>query len=186
MDQNVLSPEQRRSLQVFQYNNINSVTDNDLTTANTNLAPVLASMKTQNDMLLQKTNTLQTLLDTVKQPSNDNDVLLEEIRWNTYFYKKYHHQTQMMGIIIAVCVLINVLHLTLSKMLFIAGTGFILSVAFVIIVYLFWDLTMRDNLNFDEYSFYNYRGEYSRHNLYTNQVTDASNCRLNKVVDYYA
>jgi hypothetical protein len=118
--------------------------------------------------------------------SNDNDLLLEEIRWNTYFYKKYNYQTQMMGIVIAVCVLINVFHVTMPTLYFIAATGFILSVAFVYILYLLWDLTMRDNLNFDEYSFYNYRGEYSRHNLYTNQVVDASNCALNKVVDYYA
>jgi hypothetical protein len=186
MDQNVLSPEQKRTLQVFQYNNINNIQDDKLSQANQDLEPVLAYMKTQNNVLQKNANTLQSLLDSViPDPSTGNDMLLEEIRWNTYFYKKYRYQTQIMGIIIAICILLNLFNRAIPRPYFIAGSGFILSVSFVYIIYLLWDLMYRDTLNFDEYSFYNYRGQYVKSNDHTNTV-DASNCALNKIVDYYA
>ena len=186
MDQNVLSPEQRRSLQVFQYNNINTVADPNLSDANESMKPLLSSMKAQNDVLQKNVNTLQSLLDTVKSdPTSSNALLLEEIKWNTYFYKKYYYQTQLMGIIIGICIVINIFHRVVSPNVFIAGTGFILSIAFVYLLYRIWDLTMRDSLNFDEYSFYNYRGNYVMKTDYESTI-DASNCALNKIVSHYA
>ena len=186
MDQNVLSPEQRRSLQVFQYNNINSIPEPELSQANESLKPLLSSMKTQNDVLQKNVNTLQSLLDTIKSdPKSSNSLLLEEIKWNTYFYKKYYYQTQLMGIVIGICIVLNIFNRTMSREVFIAATGFILSITFVYLLYRIWDLTMRDSLNFDEYSFYNYKGKYVKGNEHNN-VIDASNCTLNKIVDYYA
>jgi uncharacterized membrane protein YkgB len=181
MDQNVLSPEQKRSLQVFQYNNINSLPE-----TNTSLEPVLSYMKQQNDVLQENANTLQMLLNTRNSDPITNDLLLEEIKWNTYFYKKYNYQTQIMGIIIAICIILILLNKTMSRLVYIAGAGFILSIAFVYIIYLLWDLLMRDGTNFDEYNFYKYNGKYNKIDKTTNTVTDVSNCSLNKIIDYYA
>jgi len=145
-------------------------------------------MKTQNDVLQNNVNKLQSVVDTMKVegPITDNHLLLEEIKWNTYFYKKYKHQTNLMGVIIGICILLNLFHNAIPKQYFIAGAGFILSVAFMYVLYVLWDLNMRDSLNFDEYSFYNYKGGYPKSNHPNNIETDASNCALNKIVDYYA
>ena len=184
MDQNVLSPEQKRALQVFQYNQIKDVHDSKVTSHN--LAPVFNSMKRQNKVLQKNVHTLQTLLDTTKPESNDkNEVLLEEIRWNTYFYKKYNYQTQIMSIVIIVCILLHVLRQFTTGPAFIGGAGFVLSVSFVYIFYLLWDLTLRDNENFVEYTFQKYQGEYVRGG--PKFTMDASaNCAMNKIADYYA
>lgn len=188
MDQNVLSPEQRRSLQVFEYNNIKSVSDSNLTEANESLKPLLSSLKTQNDVLQKNVNTLQSLVETVKPGnSSNNNVLLEEIRWNRYFYKKYHYQTQLMGIILGICVFLNIFHNAIPRKAFLAGTGLILAIAFVYFLYQMWDLTMRDTVNFDEYSFYKYKGEKvpAKYNERSDTI-DASNCVTNKIAAYYA
>ena len=187
MDQNVLSPEQRRTLQVFEYNNIRSVYDPNLSQANDSLNPLLSSLKTQNDVLQKNVNTLQSLVDTVKpEKSSTNEVLLQEIRWNRYFYKKYHYQTQMLGIILGICVFLNIFNHAIPRKVFLAGTGFILSVALVYMMYRMWDLTMRDSVNFDEYSFYNYKGEKvpAKYNEHSDTI-DASNCVMNKIAAYY-
>jgi uncharacterized membrane protein len=187
MDQNVLSPEQRRTLQIFEYNKIKNVSDPNLTEANESLKPLLSSLKTQNDVLQKNVNTLQSLVDTVKPgKSSTNNVLLEEIRWNRYVYKKYHYQTQLLGIIIGICVFLNIFHNAIPRKVFLAGTGFILSVAFVYFLYKMWDLTLRDSVNFDEYSFYNYKGEHvnPKYNEKSNTV-DVSNCKLNQIAAYY-
>lgn len=187
MDQNVLSPEQRSSIQVFQYNKINSITDSKLSQANEKLKPALSAMKTQNDVLQKNVNTLKSLLDTMKSdPTTTNSLLLEEIRWNIYFYKKYYYQTQLLGIILVICILINLFYHTVSIEVFKAGAGFILCVTYMYVLYRIWDLTMRDSLNFDEYSFYNYKGKIIPQNeMNTKNTIDASNCVLNKIVDYY-
>jgi hypothetical protein len=181
MDQNVLSPEQKRSLQVFQYNNLNSIPD-----SSDKLGTVMSYMKNQNDVLQENVNTLQSLLDTHSSEPTSNNKLIEEIKWNTYLYKKYNYQTKMMGIIIAVCILLLLLNKTMSRPVYIAGAGLILCVAFVYILYLLWDLLIRDSTNFDEYTFYNYTGKYTIPQKHENTVTDASNCVLNKLIDNYA
>jgi hypothetical protein len=185
MDQNVLSPEQKRPLQVFKYNDINQFVDDKLNNANQSMIPVLGSMKEQNDVLQKNIYTLQTLLDSTKTETTEgNDVLREQIKWNTYFYKKYKYQTQIMWIIVGTCVIINLLHNTSSFLMFAGVTGFILSIVFVYLMYQMWDLTMRDSLNFDEYSFANYKGVYLR-STPDNGPIDISNCRVNQVAKFY-
>jgi len=186
MAQNILSPEQKRTIQVFQYNKLKDVQDTNLSEAKQKLEPVFNSMKKQNDTLHKNVNTLQKLLDTTKPESMDkNEMLLEEIRWNTYFYKKYNNQTQIMGTLIGVCILLNVLRQLTAGAAFIGGAGFVLSVSFIYILYLLWDLMVRDNQNFDEYTFQKYQGEYVRGG--PQFAMDASaNCAMNKIADFYA
>ena len=186
MDQNVLSPEQRRKLQVFKYDFVNSIEDDKLSAANQDMVPVLAAMKTQNDVLQKNANTLQALLEAAKMdPTTDNDVLREQIKWNTYFYKKYTYQTRLMWILIVTCIIINVLNKTTSTVVFAGVTGLLLAVVFIYMIYQLWDLTIRDSLNFDEYSFYNYTGAYLKNDNHTDTI-DVSNCRMNKIAKFYA
>jgi hypothetical protein len=186
MDKNVLSPEQLKTLQVFQYNEIKEIKDASLNQANQGFSSVLATLSGQNSILQKNVTNLQSILDSVvSQPSKGNEELIEEIKWNTYFYKKYSYQTHIMVVIIGFCIVINLLHGTVSKPVFVAGVGFILSIVFIYVFYILWDLTGRDNQNFDEYSFYNYKGEYVKSNFEHTNAIDASNCIVRKLQDRY-
>jgi hypothetical protein len=185
MDKNVLSPDQLKTLQVFQYDQIHEVIDASLNNANRNLENVLSNLSEKNSILQKNATSLQTILDAVILPKEEgNDELIEHIRWNRYFYKKYTYQTHVMVVLLFMCIVINVLHNAVSPNVFIAATGFILSVAFVYLGYIMWDLMYRDNINFDEYNFYNYIGQQVHQNLHNSEI-DPSNCVVRKIEEYY-
>jgi len=187
MDKNVLSPEQLKTLQVFQYDQINRVTDASLNQANAHFDTVITNLSEKNTILQKNATTLQNLLDAVILPKQEgNPELVEHIKWNTYYYKKYTYQTHVMLVLLFMCIVINLLHNSVSQMVFVAATGFILSIAFVYIGYIMWDLLFRDHANFDEYNFYNYIGEHVMQNKHENDgAIDASNCVIRKIEDFY-
>lgn len=185
MDKNVLSPEQLRTLQVFQYDKINPIVDVSLNSANEKLMNVMHKMSTQNATLQRNATNLQSILDSIILPKQQgNPELIEEIKWNRYFYKKYTYQTHVMIVLIFMCIVINILHATVSHYMFVAFTGFILSIAFVYIGYILWDLLFRDNMNFDEYKFSEYTGEFV-HSHRKNSDKEMSNCVIRKIEDHY-
>ncbi len=90
---------------------------------------------------------------------NVEDVL-NSIRWNTYYYKRYQKINEILRYFILVCIVLIILsrlqspYFDNAAYLFI--TGAILSLLFIYIMYKLWDLYIRDNINFDEYDFTHY------------------------------
>jgi len=190
MDKNVLSPEQMNSIRMFQYKVIQPVVDASMVHANGSLDNALFTLKSQNKVLEKNVSTLQVLLDSLllKQPDGVPE-LVEDIRWNHYFYKKYRYQTHIMLVIIGICVLLNVLAFFIDPTLFPAIAGLILSVAFMYVVYILWDLNARDNEIFDEYNFREYDAAHPRANEYktlkSKYTFDVSDCVVRQEKDSY-
>ncbi len=178
MDQNILSPQQLSDLVSFQYKPVQTVNDPNLHEVQKDLTKTLVHLKKQNEKVQEKTNTLQLLADTLfsKQITLDPQYK-EEIKWDIYFYKKYNFQTHLMWVIVGVCVLLNI-YSFLPQFLFPGLAGFTLAVTFIYMVYSIWDLTFRDDMNFDEYDFQEYTGTFNRPNddFNLNVEVDISNC----------
>jgi len=192
MDENVLSPEQMNSIRMFQYKVIHPVEDGPLEHANGNLNNALFIFKKQNEVLQKNVSTLQVLLDSfLLKKTEGKSELAEDIRWNHYFYKKNRYQTHIMLVIIVVCILLNVLASFVDPSVFPAVAGFILSIVFVYVFYLLWDLYNRDDEIFDEYNFSNYTGAHPRANQYNtlkskyNFNIDSSNCVVKEAKHLY-
>jgi len=192
MDENVLSPEQMNSIRMFQYKVIHPVVDASMAHANGNLDNALFTLKKQNSVLEKNVSTLQVLLDSLMLKQDERSPeLVEDILWNHYYYKKYKYQTHIMLVIIGLCILLNVLAYAIPSSYFPAIAGVILSVAFVYILYILWDLHRRDDQNFDEYRFDDYGKAHPRANetstkksKYTTTV-DVSNCIVRQETDSY-
>lgn len=192
MDENVLSPEQMNSIRMFQYKVIHPVVDASMSHANGNLDNALFVFKKQNSVLEKNVSTLQVLLDSLMLKQDDGKPeLVEDIMWNHYFYKKYRYQTHIMLIIIGICVVLNILASVIDPTIFPAIAGLILSVAFFYVVYILWDLSIRDDQNFDEYNFSEYTAGHPRANEYNtlkskyDTTIDISNCVVRKETDSY-
>ena len=192
MDENVLSPEQMNSIRMFQYKVITPVVDASMARANGNLDNTLFIMKKQNDILSKNVSTLQVLLDSLllQQPEGKPE-LVEDIKWNHYFYKKYKYQTHIMLVIIGLCIVLNVLSLFIDASVFPAVAGFILAIAFFYISFMLWELFIRDDQIFDEYNFSKYGKSYPRANEYNPRKSkydveiDLSSCVVRKESDSY-
>jgi hypothetical protein len=65
MDLNVLSPAQFSNLRTFEYEPIESVTDDKLKASNKNFKRVLSTMHLQNQKVQGDVNSLQIILDTI-------------------------------------------------------------------------------------------------------------------------
>jgi hypothetical protein len=192
MDKNVLSPEQMNSIRMLQYKVIHPVEDASMADANANLNNALFTMKSQNKVLQSNVSTLQVLLDSLilKHPDGRPE-LVEDIRWNHYFYKKYQYQTHIMLVIIGLCILLNILATFTDPTVFPAIAGVILSVAFVYVSYILRDLYARDDQIFDEYNFGEYSAGHPKNNeynvlksKYTTSV-DVSDCVVRQEKDSY-
>ncbi len=159
MDLNVLSPDQLNSVRLFRYKPIYEVSDPLLNVANEDLKDTLTTMRKQNRVLEEDVSSLQTLLDTIYPTKARRDPeLIEEIKWNQYYYKKYTYQIHLLWVIIGICILLNLFASFLSPVYFPIVAGIILAVSFIYIGYQLWDFMMRDPINFDEYTFYEYTG----------------------------
>lgn len=190
MDENVLSPDQMNSIRMFQYKVIHPVIDDKMEHANGSLDNALLTFKKQNTVLEKNVSTLQVLLDSLLLRQDDGKhELVEDIVWNHYYYKKYKYQTHIMLIIIVLCIILNVLASVLDTTLFPAIAGFILSIAFLYIIYVLRDLWARDDQNFDEYNFSKYSAGHPRANEYNTLKSkynvDVSNCVVRKESDHY-
>lgn len=190
--ENILSPDQMNSIRMFQYKVIHPVVDASMARANGSLNNALMTFKHQNAVLEQNVSTLQVLLDSLMLKKDERrPELVEDIVWNHYFYKKYRYQTHIMLVIIGICIVLNILASVVSPKIFPAVAGLLLSVAFVYIVYMLWDLWIRDDQNFDEYNFGEHTGRITRQNQYNMRKSvydtnvDISNCVVKKHTDSY-
>ena len=91
--------------------------------------------------------------------SNLDNENIEATRWNTYYYKKYKAQNNILIFIISVTLLIFILtFFNKTTVYFDASSymiivGFILAVSILIVIYLYYDIFRRDNMNFDEHDY---------------------------------
>ena len=84
-------------------------------------------------------------------------------RWNTYYYKKYKSQNNILLFIIGVCVLIIMLKLIhkgypfFDDRSYLIMVGIIIGLSILIVSYLLFIIYYKDNSNFDEidYGYYN-------------------------------
>ena len=190
--ENILSPDQMNSIRMFQYKVITPVEDDAMARANHNLNNTLSTLRRKNTVLEQNVSTLQMLLDSLKLKKEErNPELVEDIVWNHYYYKKYRYQTHIMLVIIALCIVINVMASFVDPTVFPALAGVFLSVAFLYIFYILWDLYVRDDQNFDEYNFSEYSKAHPRNNQYNTLKSkydvkvDVSNCVVKNEKDSY-
>jgi lipopolysaccharide export LptBFGC system permease protein LptF len=124
-------------------------------------------LKKFND-ILEKNNlsgNFKNKLETVNLHYKENqdkipqDEVVNKIRWNTYYYKKYRQQTRLLFFIIFICVLMIVLSKLRSRSPYFDEKaysfviGIILGVTFIYMIYGLWDLLLKDDKNFDEYDY---------------------------------
>ena len=92
----------------------------------------------------------------------NEDVLIA--RWNTYYYKKYQSQNNLLLFIIGVCVVIIVLKLInrnvpyFDRTSYLTILGIILALSIVVIFYKLVNIYYKDDRNFDEVD-YGYYGD---------------------------
>ena len=116
--------------------------------------------------ILEKNNfnsTFKKKLDAIntqfKEEREPYDEIVNKIRWNTYYYKKYRQQTKMLFFIIFICILMIALSKLHSRYPYFDEKayslviGIILGLAFIRVFLEIWDLYIRDNKNFDEYDY---------------------------------
>ena len=106
------------------------------------------------DKQIEFYNSINSLL---KNPAYTDT--LSSIKWNTYYYKKYKTENNLLYFIMGICVLIIVLNLLKKSFTYFDDTsysviiGFILAYSFIHILYILWSITYKDDLNFDENSY---------------------------------
>ena len=147
--------------------------------------------------ILEKNNintNLQTKIKTINNEFKENQTpynkLIEQIRWNTYYYKKYREQTKLLVFIIFICIIMIILtnlknrfsYFDEKSYTFIIGT--ILAIAFIYLMYALWDLYLKDNKNFDEYNYSIYGGGGGNENIRDNDNIDVdlSNCITKQLI----
>ena len=81
---------------------------------------------------------------------------LYSIKWNTYFYKKYKAENNLLYFIMVICVLIIIINLLKQKFTYFDDVsysviiGIILAYSFIHIFYILWSITYKSVSNFDE------------------------------------
>uniref|UniRef100_A0A6C0ETJ8 Uncharacterized protein n=1 Tax=viral metagenome TaxID=1070528 RepID=A0A6C0ETJ8_9ZZZZ len=81
---------------------------------------------------------------------------LSSIKWNTYYYKKYKAENNLLYFIMFICVLIIILNLLKRNFTYFDDLsysviiGIILAYSFIHILYILWSIMYKDKLNFDE------------------------------------
>jgi hypothetical protein len=134
-----------------------------------------------------KMNTINSEFKEDKTPYNK---VIKEIRWNTYYYKKYRQQTKLLVFIIFICIFIIILtkikatssYFDDKAYTIIIGT--ILAIAFIYLFYGLWDILFKDDKNFDEYAFSKYGGGGGNSKLpvFDTEDVDISNCTIKQLI----
>jgi len=147
--------------------------------------------------ILEKNNNntnLQTKLNTInaefKEDKTPYNKIINEIRWNTYYYKKYREQTKILVFIIFICIIMIILTNLRKKFSYFdekAYTmiiGIILGFAFIYLVYELWDLYIKDDKNFDEYNYSVYGGGGGNSKIpeFDKEDVDLSNCVTKQLI----
>lgn len=117
----------------------------------------------RNDLVSQITllKTVEDQLDQAKKQNrliqNRNDTQMRLVEINTYYGKRYEAQSNLMKKIIFVCVPL-LIFVVLKKKGILPETlgnyviGITLAVGAIFVIRSVWDITTRDNINFDEYN----------------------------------
>jgi hypothetical protein len=117
----------------------------------------------RNDLVSQITllKTVEDQLDQAKKQNrliqNRNDTQMRLVQINTYYGKRYEAQSHLMKKIILVCVPL-LIFVVLKKKGILPETlgnyviGITLAVGAIFVIRAVWDITTRDNINFDEYN----------------------------------
>ena len=158
----------------------------------------------QNTVIIQKFNkileknnintNLQTKINTInnefKEDKTPYNKVINQIRWNTYYYKKYRQQTKLLIFIIFICILMIILTKLRERFSYfdekaytmIIGT--ILAFGFIYLIYGLWDLYIKDDKNFDEYDYGTYGGGGGNANIpdFDGDDVDISNCTIKQLV----
>ena len=141
----------------FNYNNLVDIhTDNS---KNNEIIQKFNNILEKNNFNSHFKKKLDAINTQFKEEREPYDEIVNKIRWNTYYYKKYRQQTKMLFFIIFICIVM----ITLSKLrslypyfdekAYSLIIGIILGLAFIRIFLELWDLLIRDNKNFDEYDY---------------------------------
>jgi hypothetical protein len=216
MEKQLISPEQMNSLHRDSYNTVeierlssikasnrtteertrsgapkgkgSYVTQTTPPTTNPKINTLMTKMNEANQILQYNVNFLRDRLDEISPvQSLQKEEKIRQIKWNQYVIKKYSYQGRIMAVIIIVCFLFILLH-GISPSTFPWTAGLLLSISFVYVGYLLWDLMFRDPLNFDEFTFYNYNGKYippKEDPGSSNWDVDASNCLIKNMEEHY-
>jgi uncharacterized membrane protein (DUF485 family) len=91
----------------------------------------------------------------------------KNVEINTYHIKKYRKQKHLLYIILIICLIIvfvsylkNRYDSYFDDYAYSSIIGIILGISFIIILYVLWDIYLRDNVNFDEYDPIFYKFDY--------------------------
>jgi len=88
---------------------------------------------------------------------------LIQIKWNTFFYKKYKAENDLLYFIIKLCIVIIILSLIHKRLPFFDDNAYSVIIGIIIaygIIYIFygiWNIMYKDNTNFDENEYLYYR-----------------------------
>jgi len=91
--------------------------------------------------------------DNLISKKNDH---LRQVQINTYYYKRYKSENQLLYFIMIVCVIIIVISLIKQRVPFFDDfaysiiIGIILSISFIYILLSLWRIIYKDNYNYDE------------------------------------
>ena len=129
-----------------------------------------------NQIIQSKADRVKSILDQYGDVQKKNPETIRAIKWNDYFHKKYKTQTYIVGMILVACILFLLAHAIFPQYFPIIG-GALLSILFVYVGYLLWDLSIRDHEIFDEYNFFNYTGTLNRKDSPKDEIEiDIENC----------
>jgi len=172
MDQ-LISPDQIDPIPLKDYRNY-EWTDIGTNELKTKMNELYTAHFNQNRIVQSKADRVKSILDQYGDAQKKNPETIRAIKWNDYFHKKYKTQTYIVGMILFACIFFLLAHAMLPEYFPIIG-GTILSVLFVYVGYLLWDLSIRDHEIFDEYNFFNYTGTLNRKDSIKDEI-DVENC----------
>jgi hypothetical protein len=95
------------------------------------------------------------ILNVANKPNED----IEVARWNTFYYKKYKAQNNILLFLIGVCVFVIILKLLrrgfpyFDKTSYLTILGITIGLTAAVLIFSIKDIYYRDNMNFDEYDF---------------------------------
>ena len=144
----------------------------------------------KNDINTNLKSKMDAINSEFKEDKTPYNKVISEIRWNTYYYKKYRQQTKLLVFIIFICIIMVILtnlrkrYSYFDEKSYTLIIGTILAFAFIYLVYGLWDLSIKDDKNFDEYNYGVYGGGGGNYNVpeYDSQDVDLSNCMTKQFI----
>jgi hypothetical protein len=150
----------------FIYNNIVPI-DISNQEVNTNYNNLLTETNNNNKEFINLIKGVDTELEKNKHIAGIDkyslETLISDTKWNIYYYKKYKRINEILRRVMVGLIIILILAKLRSDYFddtsFHIIVGFLISILFIYVLYSLWDLYLRDEKNFDEYSFGEYNNE---------------------------